>query len=621
MKVLVQWSTLTPQDWREYDSAEWAGLPSKRVPAGPETMDNALGWVTALNCQDVSFVGYDHYACEDLPGGACRITAWKDDLDDAALDLTAGNIPPGLDPSQYGPADLLYARIWEFEPVARRGGRWNTLQRQTIYAGRVIRDFYAALCPVENTTVRPLEEFVPPPAAFIRPGVWMADELMRAHEQAQSFHPWMEWAPEPVIPQGPDHHSITYLLNAPDTADSCLGDSPGSDANRKMGESGQTSQDLSSVLTGGQSKLSFAFATVPNKPNSNNWPAASAGDPYRCDMNIVAAGADISYGLRPLGIFTGAFIRMADSTCANAEEWSQSQAAFTGTGIKSATNTTIDPAAGNASDRYRVAIASTRPASHGNQTLTLRTDASSFAQGPWAVGTTFFQTLAAVAVGLGVLARVATYPRSLTAVVVGVPVLSRVVTYPRTLAAVALGVPTLTKGRFQTLAATAVGLATLTAAQLRLVTMAAVTVGVAAMSDVIIFGKTLAAVAVGVPVFSRVVTYSQALVATAIGTATLTKGMFVTLAATALGVPVTTKGIFKTLSVTATGVPMLATALLSSVTMTATAMGVATLSAARLFSQTLAAVATGVASLVTEFIAGSGAIISKWKSKRWLWFG
>lgn len=378
MKVLAQWSQATSEDWREYDSAEWGGLPSKPLPVGGETMDAALGYVCAVNVQGVTFIGYDHYAVEDLPAGKCRLTVWKDDLEDAALDLTAGNVPSGLDPSQYGPADLLYARVWEFEPVARHDGRWNTLQRQTIYAGRAIRDYYAALGPVENTTIRPWEEFVQPPAAIVRYGVWMPDELMQAHEAAQRLHPWMEWAPEPVIPQGPEHHSITYLLNAPNTADSdCV---PAVDHNNKMDEAGQTSEDLSSVFTGGQSKTAFAFTTLAGDPNVADWPAASAGDPWKFSINIVAAGADITYATGG----THQFWR-PNSACTLQEQWGSSESPFTGTGVKVGTNTVKDPAAGAAGDRFMIQILANRAASHGSQTLTLRTDASSFAQGPWSV--------------------------------------------------------------------------------------------------------------------------------------------------------------------------------------------------------------------------------------------
>ena len=393
MKLFVQWSEASARDWQEVESVAWGSQPMKPQPVGGEVIDATPGWPCAVNCQGVEFIGYDHYVCESITGGGCRISTWKDDLEDAAVDLVAGNVPSGLNPADYSAADLFYARGGEFDPVARYDGRsYNTRQRQTVYAGRALRDYHATLGPVENTIVHPWEEFVAPAPESTRHGVWMSDALMRAHEAARTPQRWMDWAPEPVIPQGPEHHSITYLLNAPDTADSDCATGP--DHNNKMDEVSQTSEDLSSVFAGGTFKASFIFTTLAGDPNVANWPNGL----WRCDMNIVAAGVDITYGLLFDGA-TGGFKRVGVA-CSTLDSWSQDEAAFSGTGVKSATKT-YDTAAGLSSNRFQVRVHGIRAASMGNQTLTLRTNASSFAQGPWAVAAASFMMFPARLNGIG----------------------------------------------------------------------------------------------------------------------------------------------------------------------------------------------------------------------------
>ena len=77
--------------------------------------------------------------------------------------------------------------------------------------------------------------------------------------------------------------------------------------------------------------------------------------------------------------------------------------------------------------------------------------------------TTYPITLAATAVGVAVLSRVATFPKTLAATAVGVPTLALAKIYEKTIAAVAVGVATLSKVAtfVQTIAATAIGIATL----------------------------------------------------------------------------------------------------------------------------------------------------------------
>lgn len=170
--------------------------------------------------------------------------------------------------------------------------------------------------------------------------------------------------------------------------------------------------------------------------------------------------------------------------------------------------------------------------------------------------TTFYQTMAASAVGVAGLTKFSTFARTLAVTAIGVAGLTTVPTFARTLAATAVGVAGLTKGMFVTLTATAVGVAGLTTARIFARTLAAIAVGVATLTKVPTFAVTIAATAVGVASLSRIATFSRTIAATAVGVASLTKGMFVNLAATAVGAAVlaTKTTILKTLSAIAVGV-------------------------------------------------------------------
>jgi hypothetical protein len=161
---------------------------------------------------------------------------------------------------------------------------------------------------------------------------------------------------------------------------------------------------------------------------------------------------------------------------------------------------------------------------------------------------------------------------------------------------------------FQTIAAVAIGVGSLTKTTIFVKTLAGVSVGVASIVTALLSSVTVAATAVGVTVLSTVTTHVRTLAATAAGVAVLSRvaTFFRTLDAMNVGVVSISKGMFVTLQVVSVGVAGLVTALLSSVSMAATAVGAATLSAATILSQALSAVAVGVTSLATQFIAGSG---------------
>ena len=85
MKIHVQWSTDSPDVYREYDSSEWALLPTRPVPIGGEAIDSDLGWITSLSIQGNHATG-DHFAVVDHVDFV-DLYAWWDDPEDYSFDL------------------------------------------------------------------------------------------------------------------------------------------------------------------------------------------------------------------------------------------------------------------------------------------------------------------------------------------------------------------------------------------------------------------------------------------------------------------------------------------------------------------------------------------------------
>lgn len=177
MRVLVQHTTAQPSDWTVLEvgkgRSDWRAMRRRPVPTGGEQLDNAPGWIMALNCQGITLDGYDHYAVEPVTdpawGDGLRLTAWNDDEEDV-------------------PAGERDALVWElFEPGPALGGMVNTRQRRVIYAEG---NAPAAKLGVHD---RPFLAFNPPSAAITAHGIWTSDELFERHRQARSAVGWRGW--------------------------------------------------------------------------------------------------------------------------------------------------------------------------------------------------------------------------------------------------------------------------------------------------------------------------------------------------------------------------------------------------------------------------------------------
>ena len=158
------------------------------------------------------------------------------------------------------------------------------------------------------------------------------------------------------------------------------------------------------------------------------------------------------------------------------------------------------------------------------------------ATGTVALGRLVFKTLASTAIGLAGLSTGAT-KITVAAVATGVAVLARMPIL--TLRATAAGVGTLNKNVATTLAAVVSGIATLDPVKLTLLILAATATGVSILSRTVF--KGLGGTAVGVSVIGRTVFKTLNAAATGVGTVIAASVKFVTITAIAAGVAVLTR--------------------------------------------------------------------------------
>lgn len=186
MIVLIQWTTNPPQDWQSIDlgpsgraARAWRDLPNKPEPVGGEVIDATPGWIFDVCIDGLLLGGYDHYAAEPLSNGGVRFFMWNDDPDDWT-------------PDQY------HADVWDIHPHRndpKVGGKLNTNQVLTRYHGSNPPTGW--LDPVQTTggpvTYRPWSQFVPPPAANQRHGIWTPEPLNSQHYEVRRRPSWREW--------------------------------------------------------------------------------------------------------------------------------------------------------------------------------------------------------------------------------------------------------------------------------------------------------------------------------------------------------------------------------------------------------------------------------------------
>lgn len=365
MKIFAQWTKDTPEDSVEIDSADWSGLASAPLHA--------------LECQGVLFDGADHYSIEDVDATTTKVILWADD------------------PTQW-PEGFRWARERTFRnlaPDAEMGNAINTNQSQIVYADKAliaaVQGFHAGST---QTIVLPWTDFDP---TRVNPqdGLQVTDDLHEAHGAARTVHSWREWTEgldsseldengilksqreqgRYKVPDG----TITYFLNAPTQT----GPHTILSANYRTME---LIQGTATTMFGGNlgvnaDGLYAAWATVASQPNFAQWPT---GD-YRCQFEVSAAGAGLTFGFTTAGASSGHFARLNSTITTDLETHQQVESLFSGTGIRMASTGSVSWSLGAAGDRFEVLMAAVRDGvGHGNQSMNLLMgDSDSFADGPW----------------------------------------------------------------------------------------------------------------------------------------------------------------------------------------------------------------------------------------------
>lgn len=383
MDVYYQMALAHPlEDWGYCQSHEFQNLPSRPLPDGTETINDAPGYVSAINIQGMIFSGYDHYSVVPIGDGECRAVCWIDDDEGR----------------EAYPFEQWYAREWIFRPLQPNmelGGAYTPKHSQIVYANSTIKDYYAGIGPVENTTVRDWSDFIPPSSQSIRHGVWLSDELHGEHEVRRPMRRWEQWTsglPDEEIVDGmlrnqkllgrwnPPDGTKTYILRdvaAVTSIHACITEDDEVEATLATATAGTV---VSGNLSGGGNGFLACWSTSTDEPDVGTWPT---GD-YRWVANIPTQGGDISYGLRSAGVSNGHFGRVNSALSSEVDTKDMVESLFTGSGPKTATTGSVTWSGTTQSDRFEALVAGTRAANHGNQSVTFDVNTSSdIVDGPW----------------------------------------------------------------------------------------------------------------------------------------------------------------------------------------------------------------------------------------------
>lgn len=126
------------------------------------------------------------------------------------------------------------------------------------------------------------------------------------------------------------------------------------------------------------------WTTPTGAPGIAPWPS---GD-YHFQLDVSAAGANISYGIASLGGINGHFASV--NAAASAHVWTsglQTEATFTGTGIKAGTVTWTTGGTEATGSRFEMMLLIRNLNSMSAQTLTMNVaTANAFMDGPWGGG-------------------------------------------------------------------------------------------------------------------------------------------------------------------------------------------------------------------------------------------
>lgn len=175
MRVSIQWATVPPKDWIDYDlntRADIRTLPRKPVPVGDEVLDDQPGWLCALDVQGVLFSGYDFIAIDLLPSGELRVAGWFDDLEEDWQ------------------RDGRWMTVWRFPADPADNLRSENAQSRDVYAETAAKVQADGGKTRRQWANRPL--WRDDQTLY---GIWLSDELFQDHVQIRSYRGLTDWLP------------------------------------------------------------------------------------------------------------------------------------------------------------------------------------------------------------------------------------------------------------------------------------------------------------------------------------------------------------------------------------------------------------------------------------------
>jgi hypothetical protein len=369
VRVDIQWARSRPRDWERVDSADWSATPSKPDPtrlSAPPGLDGTPGWINSLAVQGVEFSG-DHYHVEHVSEDEIVVTCWTT-------------------------TDDTCARVWRFrtlKPDPKFGGAINTDQGQTVYA--VPGSLLWERARQTAATVLPWDQFVPP-ASDVRHCPAMPDALHDEHRARLTVHGWREWTEGVDQDHLDDSGKVAEqrargLYPVPDGTKTYYASDTKldtgihiADEEMELSTSTGSAANLIPSIKKNAEELTAVFTTPSNEPNSAAWPTGA----YRWQIDVTAAGADLTYGLLTIGSAAGHFARVNSGLTSELETKTQTDSAYSGTGLKLASTGSVSWTAGMASDRFECCLAAGNANTKNAQTLTIEVNESDdYADGPW----------------------------------------------------------------------------------------------------------------------------------------------------------------------------------------------------------------------------------------------
>ncbi|MEE9366734.1 MAG: hypothetical protein V3W44_08615 [Dehalococcoidales bacterium] len=400
MRISLQHSFDNPQNWVDIDHTEWPAYVSavkRPLPVGGEML-NTAGYLNCLSVMGLYGDG-DHYAIEPFGVDGVRMSLWYDDMDDINA--------PGYE--RIGPGER--AIVWTFEPmrpIAAKGDMWQPRLTRTVigspdYLAEVQRREQPAgrgpprTCSLDATQYIEWANWQPPPEALTLHGIWMPDALHDDHQTIRSPQSWREWTdgvPAALCQNGrlvsqrdigryvkPDGTITWFLLDAAEAtgAHTAFANEVGLSQTNPASAVGLASGNYSS----GDDQIDTAWTSPSGEPGTATWPT---GD-YRCQIDVSAAGTNLSFGFETADTASGHFARVDSGLTADQTTNQSIEGLQTGIAIHLFTTGSVSWGSPSSSDRWECLLAITRSVGlHGNQAITVDVDqADSFTDGPWTV--------------------------------------------------------------------------------------------------------------------------------------------------------------------------------------------------------------------------------------------